>query len=199
MANPQKAISEQEWREVEELQLSTASNKLRRVMENYPYVAHLVGGAITTAGIQYTTYVVQTTGITSKSSALKTAISSTISWPGLEGKNIDEAEFGLTIEQLSTGTASTAVAATTFGYFVQMKNSTGSTWQNISAVETTKGSTSATPRSRTLSGYRLYRDGSLATGYNKLPINIRIRFFGKSQVNTKLRVKSSSYVAIKPR
>lgn len=182
--------------EQEELNYSTATGKMRKVMENYPYIAHLVGGAITTAGIQYTAYTTQTTGITSLSSALKTALSSTINWPGLEGKYIDEAEFGLTLEELST-----AVAATTFGYIWSMKNSTGSAWQNITAVESTKGSTvDITPLSRTVSGYRLHRDGSLATGYNKLPINLRLQFFAKSATaKAKVRVKSSSYVAIKPR
>ncbi len=182
--------------EANELTWSSASDIMRRTMENYPYVAHLVGGAITTAGIQYTAYTTQTTGITSNSSALKTALSSTISWPGLEGKNIDEAEFGITVSMLST-----AVALTTFGYLVSMKNSTGSTWQNISAMETTLGSTViATPRERTLSGVRLYRDGSLATGYNKLPINLRIQFFAKSATaKAKMRIKASSYVAIKAR
>ncbi len=176
--------------------VSTAGGKIRRVMENYPYVAKLVGGNITTAGIQYSDYSTQTTGITSKSSALKTSLSSTLNWPGLEGRYIDELEAGLTCEFLST-----AVAVTTVGYFWEMKNSTGSTWQRISAVETTKGSTVATtPASRTLSGNRLYRDASLATGYNKLPINLRLRFFAKSATaKAKFRVKSSSYIAIKPR
>lgn len=184
--------------EANELTWSSASNKMRRVMENYPYVANLVGGDLTTAGIQYSAYTTQTTGITSGSSALKTVLSSTLSWPGLEGRNIDEAEFGITVEFKSTG--ATAALVTTLGYIVQMKNSTGSTWKLISAVETTKSTTGATPVSRTLSGYRLHRDSSLATGYNKLPINVRIQFFAKSQAGkSKLRVKSSSYVAIKAR
>ncbi len=182
--------------EANELTWSSASNTMRRTMENYPYVANLVGGAITTAGIQYSAYTTQTTGITSKSSALKVALSSTISWPGLEGKYIDEAEFGITVSALST-----AVAATTFGYLVSIKNSTGSTWTNISAMETTKGSTViATPTERTLSGVRLYRDSSLAAGYNKLPINLRIQFFAKNASSkTKMRIKASSYVALKAR
>ena len=175
--------------------VSTASGKVRRVAENIAYVAHLVGGALTTAGTQYTSYTTQSTGLTSNSSALKTVLSSTINFPGLEGLYIDELEAGLTIEELST-----AVAATTFGYVWQMKNSTGSSWTNITAVKTAKGSTTTTPLSQTVSGVRLHRDSSLSTGYNKLPINLRLRFFAKSAAaKAKVRVKSSSYVAIKPR
>lgn len=180
--------------EIEELQFSSASDKVRRVVENYPYVAHLVGGALTTAGVQYGTESTQSTGATSKSTAIKTNLSSTLNWPGLEGKYIDEAEFGLTVAFKST-----AVAATTIGYVWQIKSQGETTWTNISAVETTKGSTVAAYTERTVSGYRLYRDGSLAAGYNRLPLNIRLRFFSKGASAGKIKVKSSSYIAIKPR
>lgn len=181
--------------EQQEPTVSTASGKIRRITENNGNIARLVGGNLTTLGSQYNTFTTQSTGITSNTSALKTAFSSTINFPGLEGLYIDEFEAGLTVEFKST-----AVAATTVGYLWQMKNSTGSTWTNITAVETTKGSTTTTPTARTVSGYRLYRDSSLSTGYNKLPINLRLRFFAKSAASAaKIRVKNSSYVAVKPR
>jgi hypothetical protein len=172
---------------------STAGDVLRVKPED-EYVAHLIGGALTTAGIQYGTLTTQSTGITSLA-GLKNCLASTISWPGLEGCYIDELEAGLTIEF-----AATAVAATTMGYIWEIKNKGETTWTAITAVETTKASTVATYTARTVSGYRLYRDGTLDAGYNKLPLNIRCRFFAKNAAaKGKMRVKSSSYVAIKPK
>lgn len=171
---------------------STAGDVFRVKPEDQ-YVAHLVGGALTTAGVQYGTLTTQSTGISS--AAMKTCLATTISWPGLEGCYIDELEAGLTVEF-----AATAVAATTMGYIWEMKDQGETTWTAITAVETTKASSVATYTARTVSGYRLYRSGTLAAGYNKLPINLRCRFFAKNAAaKGKMRVRNSSYVAIKPR
>lgn len=176
---------------------STAQNVIRRTMENYPYVAHLVGGtSLSTSGsTMYGAATTASTGISSGVTALKTALSSTISWPGLEGAYLDEVQFFLQAEGIAT-----AVAATTIGYVWQAKNSTGSTWANLHAVKTYKCTSVWSSGVRTMGGYRLYRDSSITTGLNKLPINIRLRFFCKA-ANGKgqFRVSSSSYVSIKAR
>lgn len=167
---------------------STAEDALRLIAKNEPYVAKLVGGDLTTNGAQYSAKTTVSTGATSKSTAHTTAFSSTISWPGLDGSYIDEIEFGLT--------ANINSCASTIGYRWEMKNATGSTWQVLSTFRELKNTTYA---DETQSGIRLYRDGSLATGYNRLPINLRLRFYSETASKGWARVKSSSYIKIKPR
>jgi hypothetical protein len=151
-------------------------------------IVHFVTGAPTTSGVVYTTASYKGTTVgSSKSSGIFVVNDSTfnIKYPGLEGFYVDELELGLTIAARSTG------AQSTFGYNWQIKNSTGSTWQNITTYKTYKATT-LTWDERTLS----HNNVTVATGYNRMPLVIRLRAYSKSK-NGYVKVKSSSYAAIK--
>lgn len=162
------------------------------VQKNYPYTGRLVGGALTTVGTQWSALTSASTLNTS--AAMATILSSTISWPGLDGQEIDEAEFGLTAELYSAA----ATSKTTVGFLWQIKNKDETTWTGICTDRQVQSTIAV---ARTMSGYRLRGDGTLAAGYNTLPLNIRLQAYtrtGSKNVGL-FRVKNSSYVRIKVR
>uniref|UniRef100_A0A6H1ZVW0 Uncharacterized protein n=1 Tax=viral metagenome TaxID=1070528 RepID=A0A6H1ZVW0_9ZZZZ len=190
-------VSSKSAEEVLQSQFCSSEQAQLNVMRNYPYTARLVGGALTTAGVQWGALSTLTTGpATSKSSNMITVLSSTISWPGLDGEYIDEMEVGLTASLRST--VHSTVSETTVGFVWQIKDQSETTWTNINTAVTLRSTIAA---ERTVSGYRMRGDATLATGYNKLPINIRMRAYTKnsSPYKGRARVKSSSYVIVKSR
>lgn len=151
-------------------------------------VVHLISGKPTSNGVVYSPYSSWTTG-SSKSSNIVTVGGSTytVAWPGLDGFYVDELEVGLTFDAIrSTG-------KTTVGYSWQIKNddetnwTSMTTWGKILAVPTTN-----TVASRTVSHNKV----TTGSGYNKLPLELRLRAYSES-AGSKARIKSSSYVAIK--
>lgn len=172
-----EAALRQEW--------STAEDFIRyNAPRHQQQVIKLISGSLTTDGVQYSTWTRATSSGSSKSTMHYSGSTYPVVWAGLEGFYVDELEAGLTLELMGTQ------AATTLGYRWEVKDDDESTWSALSTWRTVKGGTS-TAISRTLSGY-----GSLATGYNKLPLETRVRFFTKG-TRGKFRVKSSSYIAIK--
>ncbi len=141
---------------------------------------------LTTAGVQWSTFVETTSTPTSKSSNYIATQATTISWPGLEGYNVDEMEAGLTGSFMSTkGTSGTTIA-----FRWEIKDDDETTWTAISTFKKIAGGTS-TGVERTVSG-----SVSLGAGYKKLPLLIRMRAYART-THGKIRIKSSSYVAIK--
>jgi len=174
---------------VERTAINTSEGAYNSIERNYPYVARIVGGNLTTNGIQYSSITTGSTSISTKSSNYTTVLGTTISWPGLDGEYIDELEFGLTWEHQSS--------VSTCGFIWQMKNATGSTWENIMAAPIAYKSTAYGSQPRTVSGYRTRRDASMSAGYNRLPFNLRLRGYNKTANKMYARVKNSSYVKIK--
>lgn len=148
-------------------------------------IVRLVSGTPTTNGVVYSA-ISCSTAASSKTSAVYTVGSTyTLAWAGLEGFYVDELEVGLTIAARSTA------AQSTFGYSWQIKDDDATTWQNVTTFKTYKGTT-LTWDERTLSHSKI----TTGTGYNKLPLELRLRFYSKS-AKGKMKIKSSSYVAIK--
>lgn len=144
----------------------------------------LLTGNLTTDGVQRSGFT--SSSGTPSSNQIFTVSTATITWPGLDGFYADELEAGLTCGLRS----SSGTSGTTIGFRWELKNSTGSTWQAMhSTYKKVKAGTS-TDVERTFSGY-----ASLGLGYNKLPLHIRLRAFARQK--GKLRIKNSSYVAIK--
>lgn len=170
----------QEW--------STKEDLVRyNVPRNESRVVRLVSGAPTTNGVVYSA-ISCSTAATSKSSGQYTVGSTyTLTWPGLEGFYADEIEVGLTVAARSTA------AQSTFGYSWQMKDDDATTWQNMTTFKTYKGTT-LTWDERTVSHSKV----TTGTGYSKLPLSLRLRFYSKS-AKGKMKIKSSSYVAIRPK
>lgn len=160
------------------------------IQRNYEYTIHPFKTTyLTSDGSQYLTAVAATTAISSKTSLCTSVVSSTINWPGLDGSFIDEIEFGLT-----AGIRAATATVSTMGYFWQWKNATATTvaasWKYLSAPASCEASTVYVDR--TFSGY-----AKTGTGYNKLPINVRLLFWAKTASKGSLKAKCSSYVKIK--
>lgn len=155
------------------------------IQRNYEYTIHPFKTTyLTSDGSQYLTAVAVTTGITSKSTALSTAVSSTINWPGLDGSYIDEIEFGLT-----AGMRAATATVSTIGFYWQWKDDDATTWQLLS---TARLAITTGYADRTMSGY-----AKTGTGYSKLPVAVRLIFWGKTASKGSVKAKCSSYVKIK--
>ena len=148
---------------------------------------HLVTGAPTTNGVVYSAISCSTNASSKTSNIYTVGSTMTLNWPGLEGFYVDEMEVGLTIAARSTA------AQSTFGYSWQIKDDDATTWQNITTYKTYKGTT-LTWDERTLSHNKV----TVGTGYNKLPLSLRLKFYSRS-TKGKMKIKSSSYVAIRPK
>jgi len=162
------------------------------IMKNYPYVRHpfVTTGYLTTDGVQYSTITSGSTGVTSKSTAVVTSQVTTLNWPGLDGEYVDEMEAGLTIALASSGVVSSS--ASTLGWVWEMKDSDESTWTIISSGADVAGVDAWTER--TNSGYV-----KCNSGYNKLPLHLRLKGWGKTASHLQVKIKNSSYVKIKPK
>ncbi|KKN36481.1 hypothetical protein LCGC14_0773040 [marine sediment metagenome] len=159
------------------------------IQRNYEYTIHPFRTTyLTSDGVQYLTAVAASTAVSSKTSNCSEAVSSTINWPGLDGSFIDEIEFGLT-----AGIRAATATVSTVGYFWQWKNSTvadvAANWKYLTAAKTEASTVSV---DRTLSGY-----AKTGSGYNKLPINVRLLFWAKTASKGSVKAKSSSYIKIK--
>ena len=161
---------------------------IETIVKNLPYTVHpfVAGRYLTTAGIQWSTITTGSTGITSGSSAVVTHAATTINWPGLDGEYVDEMEAGLTMAFAASATGSTG------GFVWEMKDSDGSTWTIISSAA--KWQTTKAWKERTNSGYV-----KLGTGYNKLPLHLRLKAWNKLASKIQVKIKNSSYVRIKPK
>lgn len=168
---------------------SSLTEKL--IQANYPYTAHLIGGNL--ASTQWGDMSSVSTGYTSTN--IMTVLSSTISWPGLDGEYIDEIECSLTANYYNT----TASSKSTLAQIWQFKYQGESTWTNLTTLNTNVSTKST--NAVVHSGYLLHRDGTLANGYNRLPINLRLRAYTKkgSKVEGRIRVKGNSYLTFKTR
>lgn len=156
-------------------------------------VIHLVEGKPTSDGVVYSGVTSWSTGSSKSSNILTVGASGgttySLAWPGLEGFTVEEMEVGLTFEGKNT------TGKTTIGYSWQYKNTTGTTAQWTSM--TTWGKTLACATTNTYSAKTVsHNKVSLGSGYNKLPMELRLRAYSKS-AKGRGRIKSSSYVAIK--
>jgi len=170
----------QEW--------STAEDLVKYGIDRHGGPAvHLIKGNLTTAGSQYSTWAqVPASSYSSKSSYYISGSTYTLAWPGLEGLYAKELEAGLTVSLSSTE------AATTIGFRWQMKNDDETTWTGIQSTFVKLKAGTSTAVERTVSGYT-----PLATGYNKLPLEVRLRFYSRATASlAKFRIKNSSYVRI---
>lgn len=169
----------------------TTEKAIWTIQRNEDYVVHPFRTTyLTSDGVQYiAATTVGTTSVSSKTSQCNLAVSSTINWPGLDGSWIDEVEFGLTAGvQGATGTTATSI-----GWFWQWKNSTATTveasWKYLCTARSNKSTIYV---DRTISGY-----AKVGTGYNKLPFNVRLMFFGKVVGRGGAKPKNSSYIRIR--
>lgn len=157
-------------------------------------VIRLVKGQNLTAdGVQWSTWTETTSTPTSKSSNYIATTPITVSWPGLEGFNVDEMEAGLTCALMATSTGE-ATSASTMAYRWEMKDDNESTYTAISTWKLVGSPGTSTGIERTVSGYV-----SLGSGYKKLPLLIRLRAYKESGQMGKVRIKNSSYVTIMPK
>jgi len=154
-------------------------------------ITRLVKGNLTTNGTQWSTWVETTS--TPTSNQLFATVATTVSWPGLEGFYIDELEAGLTCALMATSTGE-ASSGSTMGYRWEAKDSAEATWTALSTWRLVGSPGTSTGTERTVSGY-----APLAAGYNKIPLLVRLRAYKKSGQMGKVRIKNSSYVAIKPK
>ena len=163
------------------------------IQVNYPYTSRIIGGDLSSA-TQYGDRTTLSTGNTSTGN-LATILSSTISWPGLDGEYLDEVEFSLVTNY---GYSTDGATLSTVGVIWQIKNQSETTWTDIASFT---GASTASTALVTHSGYRLHRDSSLTTGYNRLPLNLRLRAYVKkgSTSDAKVRVSKDSYVTMKTR
>ena len=161
----------------------------KNIIQNMAYTIHPFGrGDLTTNGVQYSSITTGSTGITSKSTAAVgvTIANTTLSIPGFDNHYLDEIEFGLTQALASTNGTSTC------GYCWYWKDPDESTWTALMSAynfRTTKAWTD-----RTHSGY-----GKPATGYNKLPMALKLEAWGKTASMLEIKIKNSSYVKITPK
>ena len=170
----------QEW--------STAEDLVRHgIVRHDGPITHLIKGNLTAVGSQYSTWTWTDAAGNSKSSMHVSGSTYTVAWPGLEGLFAKEIEAGFTISVLST--VNKGSSGTTVGWRWEMKDDNESSWSAISTYRLFKAATS-TATEKTASGY-----APLATGYNKLPLEVRLRFYSRGNKG-KFRVKNSSYIAI---
>lgn len=153
-------------------------------------VVRLITDELSSNGVQWSGWSETSAAGSSKSTDVVTVGSTyTIGWAGLEGFYLDELEAGLTAQFMSTK----GTSGTTVGFRWEYKDDSENSWAALSTWRTFKAGTS-TAVSRTLSGY-----APLTTGYNKLPLEVRLRLYKKASADGKAkgRIKNSSYVAIK--
>jgi len=128
------------------------------------------------------------TNASSKSSNTYTVGSTySLNWPGLEGFYVDELEVSLSALGRSTA------AKSTFGYSWQIKDDDATTWQNMTTFKALKGTT-LTWTTMTVA----HTNVNTGTGYNKLPLSLRLRFYSKS-AKGQMKIKGTSYVSLRPK
>ena len=150
-------------------------------------VTHLIKGNLTTDGNQYSTWAqVPASSYSSKTSYYISGSTYSIDWPGLDGLYAKEIEAELGIALMSTE------AATTVGFRWEIKDDDETTWTPMQSTFIKLKAGTSTAVQRTVSGY-----APLSTGYNKLPLEVRLRFYSRATASlAKFRVKNTSYVKI---
>lgn len=149
---------------------------------------------LTTDGVQWSTWVETTSTPTSAAADYIATQPTTLNWPGLQGFYVDEMEAGLTgaFMVTSTGVTTGAAVYSTMAYRWELMDNDESTYTAISTWKMVAKAGTSTAVEKTVSGY-----ASLGTGYNKLPLLIRLRGYAESGKMHKMHIKNSSYIAVK--
>ena len=155
---------------------------------NQSFTKHILSGEPTTDGVRWSAVTCTTGTPCSKSSNIVTVGDSTytISWPGLDGWYVTDLEVGLVCGIRSTK----GDTRTTIGFEWEYKDDDETTWTGLTTFHTFATSSTIAYLEITQSGYPLP-----ATGYNKLPLELRLRAYSKT-TKSNFKIKNSSYVKI---
>lgn len=153
------------------------------------YTVHPWGrGNLTTSGVQYTSVSSGSTLAGSSATYFGIDPSATINPANADDiDDLDELEMAITFRAMKV---STAAVGSSLGYKLQGKNSSNSTWTDLSSTKQYLMTTAWVER--TLSGY-----ADVSGNVNVIPFNLRLAAINKTLGDAKLRIKNSSYVKIK--